>query len=301
MIMNRGLYLIFLMCLFLLLSCSKEKETLQAVGPQKTGVYKIELSPKGATKNSLISVAVRGVNPSDLRYQWIVNNTEIEGATEDVLRYPHLKKNDRVQVKVFIRGQEELISQPLIISNTIPQIQSAKLIPQNPQKGDELKADVRTFDGDGDTISLLYEWFINEEPLAETSDTVNIDGKLIKRGDKVSVKITPTDGEQQGQPVILYSIINNSPPIVSSVTVPTFQDNGRIYTSRVIADDPEGDPLTYTLREKPEGMTIDPKSGIITWRVTPKDRGEHNVIVSVSDDYGGEVLISFTTKIDFIP
>lgn len=287
------------MCIFLFISCSKKEEALQTVTPQKTTIYKIELSPKGATKDDLVSVTVKGVNPSDLSYQWIVNDIEVEGATEDVLQFPELKKNDRVQVRVSIKGYGELTSDPLIISNIIPRIQLAKLIPQNPKKGDELRADVRAYDGDGDDVELLYEWFRNEEPLGETSDTVNIDGELIKRGDRVSVKIVPTDGEQQGQPVILYGFVANSPPKVLSNIEARF--DGLVYKSEVKAEDPDGDSLTYTIKGGPEDMTIDRKRGIITWRVTPEDIGEHDVIVSVSDDYGGETLVRFTTKIKFVP
>lgn len=295
--MSRPDPIIILICIFLLSSCSKEKETLQTITSQKTGLYKIELSPKGATRNNLISVSVKGANPSDLSYQWIVNDVEIEEATEDVLRYPQLKKNDRVQVKVSIKGYGELISEPLIISNTIPKIESAKLLPENPKKGDELKVKAKAFDGDGDTVSLLYEWFINGASLGETSDSINIDGKTINRGDKISVKIIPTDGEQRGQPVILYSIVTNSPPRVLPGIEAKFE--GLVYKSKIIAEDPEGDPLTYIIKEGPEGMTIDLKNGAITWRVTPKDKGEHNIIVSVSDDHGGEILVRFTTRIKF--
>ncbi len=297
--MMHGLKILtFLICIFLLSSCSKEEKTLQTVSPQKASIYKIELSPKGVTKDSAISVKVKGANPLDLSYQWVVNDIEIEGATEKVFKYPKLKKNDRVQVKVSVKGQVDVVSDPLIVSNIIPKIQSANLIPQNPKKGDELKVEVKTFDGDGDTVSLLYEWFINGEPSGETFDVISIDGTLIKRGDKVSVKIIPTDGEQKGQPVILYSTVANSPPYV----LPDIEArlDGFIYTSRVIAEDPEGDPLTYTLKKGPGGMTIDSKSGVITWEVTLKDKGEHEIIVSVNDGHGGGVLVPFTTKISFV-
>ncbi len=279
----------------LLHSCTKAPEE---VGTLKTGIYKIELSPSYATKNSSITVKVRGAGPSDLSYQWIINGSEIEGATEKVLQYPYLKKNDSVQVKVFIKDKGELVSDPLIISNIIPEIKTAKLLPQNPKKGDELKVEVKTFDGDNDYVSLSYEWFVNGESVDETFDVIAIE-EPIKRGDKVSVKITPDDGEQEGQAITLYSIVANSPPKVSPDIKTQF--DRLVYTSQIIAEDPEGDPLTYTLVRAPEGMTIDSKSGVITWKLTLKDKGEHEVIVSVNDGHGGEVLVPFTTKISFAP
>ncbi len=288
---------IFLICIFLFSSCSKDEKVLQKASPEKTGLYSIELSPESATKNSVITVKVEGVKPSDLSYQWIVNDTEIEGAAKNVLKYPELKKNDRVQVKASIKGKEALVSDTLIISNMAPQIQSARFKPKNPKKGDELKVEVKTFDADKDNVSLLYEWFINGESVYETSDVLNTDELLIKRGDKVSVKITPDDGEQEGMPLTLYSIVANSPPEISPDIKTQF--DGFVYTSKIIAEDPEGDPLTYTLVRAPAGMTIDSESGIITWKVTPKDKGEHDIVISVRDGHGSEVIVPLTTKISF--
>jgi hypothetical protein len=300
MIQNLGFktlkILICLISTFLLFSCGKsEEKILQTKESQKASLYKIELFPKGATKNSIISVRVKGANPSDLSYQWLVNGVEIKGVTGSILNYPGLKKKDKVQVKVTIKGKDELISPPLIISNIIPRIQSAKLVPQNPKKGDDIKVEVITFDEDADYVSLSYEWFINGKPFNETSNILK--NASLKRGDKVSVKITPTDGEQKGQPVILYCIITNSPPIISEDIEAKF--DGLTYTTKISAMDPDGDAIIYTLKQGPQGMTINPTTGILTWKVSPTDEGEHDVIVSVSDNNGGEVLVPFTATIRF--
>lgn len=290
--------LIFLFCIFLLFSCSKGKEA-QKVSPEKKSPYTIELLPEGATKNTPISVKVKGIKPSDLSYQWIVNDVEIEGATENILMYSQLKKHDGVQVKVFIKGQEELISEPLFISNLIPQIQAARFTPQNPRKDDELTVDVRTSDGDDDAVSLLYEWFVNGEASGETSDSIMLNELSVKRGDKISVKITPTDGEDEGAPITIYTYIVNSPPKILPDIKAGF--DGSLYTSRVIANDPDEDTLSFALKDAPAGMTINPQTGVITWEVKPEDKGEHNITVSVSDGNGGETIVPFTARIIFAP
>ena len=287
------IFLIPFISVLLLHSCTKAPEE---VGTLKTGIYKIELSPSYATKNSSITAKVRGAGPSDLSYQWIINGSEIEGAIEKVLQYPYLKKNDSVQVKVFIKDKGELVSDPLIISNIIPEIQTAKLLPQNPKKGDKLKVEVKTFDGDNDLVSLSYEWFVNGESVDETFDVIAIK-KPIKRGDKVSVKITPDDGEQEGQAITLYSVVANALPNVLSDMEPTIDDF--VYTSKVMAKDPEGDPLTFSLKQAPDGMIINSKSGVITWELELEDEGAHNIIVSVIDSHGGGVLVPYTITINF--
>lgn len=289
--------IIFLTCVFLLSSCSKDEKTLQTAGVQ-TSLYKIELLPAGATKDSNVTVKVIGVSLSDLSFQWIVNGVEIEGATKDVLNYPELKKGDRVHVLVLVKGKDEIMSDSLIIANSAPQIKTIKLAPRNPKKGEKLRvSETEAYDADGDAISFTYAWFINSEPIGIYTDVLDTTDLPTKRGARISVKITPTDREQEGKPIILNSIIANSPPKVSPQIKAEF--NGLVYTSKIMAEDPEGDILTYTLKKASEGMTIDSKSGVITWQVKPEDKGEHEITVSVSDGQGGEVVVLFTTTINF--
>ena len=61
--------------------------------------------------------------------------------------------------------------------------------------------------------------------------------------------------------------------------------------------DADGDALTYTLQKGPEGMTIDPATGVITWNIGPDVSGDHEIEVLINDDHGAEILVPFTTKI----
>ena len=274
------------------------KEVSPTTAPVETP-YTITLFPSSPDKREQIIAKVMGISPRKLRYQWMVNDSEIEKANAPVFQSDSLKRGDRIKVRISVAGEDKTyISDEVIVANTPPQIQSAKLIPQNPKKGDNLKVEVKTVDEDNDAVSLLYEWFVNGKPSGKTSEAVAIN-ELIKTGDKMSVKITPRDGEVEGIPVTLSSFIANSPPNVSPNITASF--NGLVYTSKVMADDPEGDPLTYTLKAEPKGMTIDPNSGVITWEVKVEDKGEHNIIVSVTDGHGGETIVPFTARISFTP
>jgi len=56
------------------------------------------------------------------------------------------------------------------------------------------------------------------------------------------------------------------------------------YTYDVNAKDPDlGDSLTYSLVAKPEGMTIDSATGLITWRPTSAQAGTYDVQIKVED------------------
>jgi len=279
----------------LFVACGKneEKEISSFSAPQKTGIYKIEMSPPDAKRGSVITASVRGADAQDLSFKWTVNGMLIEGVKGNALKYTGLKKRDNVQVIVSVKGAGEFTSEPLIIANGIPQIQSVKLIPQSPKKDDNIQTEVKASDGDDDEVNLSYKWFVNGETVTgETSDMFR--GSAIKRGDKVSVVITPSDGEQNGQAITLYAIVVNSLPAVSSNITANISNS--FYTAKINAADPDGDALAYSIRQGPKGMTID-SGGIISWNISPEDKGQHSVVVSVSDGQGGEVLVPYTLSI----
>lgn len=179
--------------------------------------------------------------------------------------------------------------------NTSPRITVLNVYPQNPVAGDTLKVDVKAFDKEGDTVRFTYQWLKNGEELAETSDNLLIT-KDFKRGDKISVKIVPDDGERKGAPVEMFVFIANSSPVIKP-SAETFQFDGYVYSYRVRAVDPDGDPLTYSLKSAPPGMTIDQENGQLQWNVPPDYKGKAGITVAVNDGNGGEVLQSFTLEI----
>jgi len=78
--------------------------------------------------------------------------------------------------------------------------------------------------------------------------------------------------------------INHPPTIISTPNTTAFVDTPYIYD--VDATDPDvGDILTYSLiGSSPEGMTIDPTTGVINWTPTVVQFGDNSVTVEVSDN-----------------
>lgn len=66
------------------------------------------------------------------------------------------------------------------------------------------------------------------------------------------------------------------------------------YRYDVEALDPDGDTLTYTLATKPDGMFINPSTGLISWGPTADQVGNHSVKVQVADGRGGVATQEFT-------
>ncbi|MHC4687062.1 MAG: putative Ig domain-containing protein, partial [Planctomycetota bacterium] len=73
----------------------------------------------------------------------------------------------------------------------------------------------------------------------------------------------------------------NMPPLILEDT--PFSFDGKVYSFRVRATDPDGDRLSYSLGNAPEGMGIDAETGEVTWNVPQDFTGEVPVIVAVSD------------------
>ena len=66
-----------------------------------------------------------------------------------------------------------------------------------------------------------------------------------------------------------------------------------VYFYQVAAEDLDGDPLEFKLKQAPDGMTIEPDTGLITWSV-PEELESVRVRVTVADNDGGEAFQEFT-------
>ncbi|HUK55791.1 MAG TPA: putative Ig domain-containing protein [Nitrospiria bacterium] len=176
------------------------------------------------------------------------------------------------------------------VNNYPPKILSVEIAPLKPHLGDELEARATAFDQDGDPVQLSYTWLVNGQIVTQ-GNSPRLAGSDLHKHDRVVVRVVPSDGKSNGveassQPVF---VINRPPQITSS---PSMTVEGGIYTYNVKALDPDGDPLQFRLSQSPEGMTIDPGTGIVQWRVS----AEHpsvDVGVVVSDGDGAEAYQQF--------
>jgi uncharacterized protein YjdB len=91
----------------------------------------------------------------------------------------------------------------------------------------------------------------------------------------------------------LGGLFNNKPIIES--TPGTTAKVGMEYTYEIVSTDPDAnDVLTYSLTEKPTGMTINETTGAVSWTPTESQIGENQVAIEVSD---GKVSVSQTFTI----
>jgi hypothetical protein len=96
-------------------------------------------------------------------------------------------------------------------------------------------------------------------------------------------------GSDEKSFTIVVENVNDPPKIISTPSTGAVKD--QLYTYEVVAIDPDptGDILTYKLLQHPQGMTIEPKTGLIKWTPTAADINKSfNVSVEVDDGNGGK-------------
>jgi len=268
---------------------SKNPEVSQQSSTVSGGPYSLKISPEGVSRRSTIYLTPQGFSQNNAKIEWRVNGIQTNNPVPNQFNAMEARKGDTIQAKATIQGRE-IYSNELQIKNAPPEIISARIVPGGSEKGGTLSVEASASDIDGDGVTLAYEWTKNGEP-AGSGNHIQVP---LKRGDKVRVKITPFDGEAYGREKTLENEIGNMPPIITYDK--KFSFDGSVWASQIKATDPDGDPLTYALKDAPQGMTIT-QNGLITWRVPPDFRGKQPATVSVTDGHDGEAVYHLTVVI----
>lgn len=145
--------------------------------------------------------------------------------------------------------------------------------------------------GDEDEVMYRFEWTLNGQPAGDGSDSLS----GFKRGDRVTVKVTPVQDGRVGSSKILDFLVQNTPPKV--VEGQDMKIEGNTFSYQVKGVDQDGDALSYSLEDAPQGMTIDPQTGEIRWQLKESDYGERIIKAKVSDGKGG--VTNYSLKVDF--
>jgi len=296
------------LCPFVIsISCEREKA---AEPPSKTKanslptITMVTILPERPTRENDLSLVVQSQDADgDLvsyRYQWIKNDIEIAGENGSVLKAGSFKKGDMFQVRVIPsdgKGEgKPFLSNPVKILNAAPLVSEVWIEPQTPTVQNDLKVREKSTDADEDSIFFSYQWEINGAPLmGERKDT--LERVRFKKGDLISVTIVPDDREIMGSPKKSEPVkIANSPPTI--VSSPPTSIEGTKYIYQVKANDPDNDPITFTLKSGPKGMTIDPKSGLLQWQIRAEDKGTHTIEIEVSDNEGAKSYQQYSLAIE---
>ncbi len=293
----------------MMLSCNERPEHQGTEFQSKTNpppvITSITISPNQPNRESELSLSIQnhnpGGNPMTYRYQWIKNDKEIPGENKESLKSENFKKGDFIRVKV-VPSDAEAVGEPFLsgavkILNMPPVVDEVNIELKLAYANSELKAVVKSSDPDGDLVNYLYKWEKNGIVLPG-EETGILEPNRFKKRDSITVTVTPNDGEASGKPKKSEAmIIANSPPII--VSSPPTKIEGNVYTYQMKAEDPDNDPVLFTLRTGPNGMVINKETGLIQWEVLRGGQGSHLVEVEASDSEGGKSFQRYTLDIQF--
>lgn len=147
-----------------------------------------------------------------------------------------------------------------------PTIQRVVLTPPVLRPGTEVRAIVDASDPDGDPLRLHFVWTYNGREIqsGHKSALYVVD---LKKGDRVEVRVTASDGQRESAPMSARAQAGNRPPVLSAVSLEPFGDirAGEIITATPHASDPDNDPIRFRYQwtvngdEKGRERTIDTK------------------------------------------
>src|SRR5438128_2773288 len=133
--------------------------------------------------------------------------------------------------------------------NHPPSVLSARIYPEDVTLDTELRVDLHGEDLDGDRITYRHQWVVNEVPAAGATAPVFRPERL-KKGDRVTAEIVPTDGKADGEVFTTGPVtIGNTAPSIREIYVePLPLQRGKLIKVRVVASDPDGDPVSLTYK-----------------------------------------------------
>jgi hypothetical protein len=252
------------------------------------------IDPERATaERDLTAVA----NDASVTYGWSVNGRPLEGEFGRVLPKAMFRRSDVVVVEVTLNAQRARAD--TTVQNSLPRAIEVSL--GRPldrlHQGLDLTATPKGLDADGDEMQWEYQWIRNGEVLA-TETTAVLRGDRFERGDRITVQVTPSDREGQGEPYTpgAVTIPNGAPEFVSR---PPAHTGGAEYVYQVQVADPEADPIRYRLVKGPAGMAVDAASGMVRWPLRGAPAGRNQIEIEADDGVGGKASQPFELDIAF--
>jgi RHS repeat-associated protein len=198
-------------------------------------------------------------------------------------------------VDVVIRAQDlyggrdlQYFQLKVVPPNSAPSFTSS-LSPTTPQVGKPFQYNAVAIDPDDDPITYSLA---NGAPTGMVVDAVtgmltwtaattqlgNHDVRLIASDDNgaettQALNLTVIDAQPNTAPQI-----TSQPRVTTRVNAP--------YLYQLTVQEPDGDPLTYTLVNAPEGMTLNER-GLLAWQPKASQTGAHTITITVEDGQGG--------------
>ncbi len=189
--------------------------------------------------------------------------------------------NVAIQVADGQKGQaSQSFSILVLTTNLPPQIQSTPST--RASVGDLYVYPVRATDGNNDPLTFSLASAPSGMTINAATGVVQWRPAVAQLGShSVVVKVEDDRGGfvTQTYSMVVANATSNLPPVITSnpAVVATVD---QVYEYGITAADPNGDPLSFALREGPAGMNLDAVSGLLQWTPSLAQVGSHVVILA---------------------
>jgi hypothetical protein len=216
----------------------------------------------------------------------------VEEVTPEATAEPHAVIQDKLREESNTYGGDTT-SMP-----SLKDIREIRIVTVSDDLRDGFRAEIVYADSEESRRqNYIYDWQLNGEDIPGEIGVELEWRDGFKEGDTITVSVTPYNDLGQGTRSASGGFqIPNSPPAILSAPDPKFERGKFSYTVR--AEDPDGDPLDFTLRNAPPGMTIEPATGLIVWEFDERDAGTYTVTIVVSDSEGAKASQELTLSIE---
>jgi hypothetical protein len=250
--------------------------------------FEPEEPTSGETVRAVVDASDADGDSLWFRYAWGLEGEPVgDNSREIVLR--GASKGDRLELSVTAsdgKAESPPANAYVHLGNAPPQLAGVEIQPGGGiVAGMDIVARPDARDADGDALKFRYEWTVNGRSVREDGPVLSTE--KLRRGDVARVSVVAHDGEDESEMLssLDLQILNAPPKIVSVPGAPT--DDG-VFRYQVEARDPDGDSdLQFHLEGAPEGMSVDPTGGTITWQPAADQPGTFSVSVFVDDLHGG--------------
>jgi hypothetical protein len=286
------------------LSCGKkEEQEIPSESAPFLVIDSVTITPENPVSSTLLGVLVKPqhVGMVTYTYRWMNNGEEIADETESALKSDFFSKGDTIAVEVTPYHNEvggtPVQSEPVVIANTPPAMRSFTIDPSPAYSKDDLTAALDVIDADDDYIRIAYQWKKDDQALSGETDAT-LAKTVFTRGDTISCEVRISDDESEE--VVFHAseiaILNSAPLITSQLSGKNME--GYLFEYAVTAEDPDGDPLEFSLASEPEGMTIDSSTGMVQWEAREDQRkGNYEFQLIATDPEGAQAIQPITLAI----
>ncbi|HOX45843.1 MAG TPA: hypothetical protein PK668_19740 [Myxococcota bacterium] len=190
-----------------------------------------------------------------LEVAWLEDGREVARGPELRLPAARTRKHARYLARVSARDGQAAGPPAEVgfeVQNSPPGACQVAIAPDAPRTGDALRAKLAAapVDRDGDAVQLTYRWSRDGLPIQAAGPGDAIPGEQVRRDQRWSVRVTPTDGEAAGLPCEASVLVGNRPPSAPRVRLlPEQPRSGDDLVVEIVqpALDPEGDAVGYQL------------------------------------------------------